>query len=168
MSLLDFVKTSGRASKGRAGQGAAALSSLAKREDATAVVEFAMVLPVMVFLLSGIVDFGALIVQSMQVSTAAQAGARYAQINGWNATGISSAVTGATNLSGVSATPTPASETACVSGASIVVTSGSTCGATASGTYITVSAQAAFTPVTSLWKSVLPAKVSSQAMVRIS
>lgn len=48
-----------------------------KRESGQAMVEFALILPVFILILLGIVEFGAYLTQSLSVTSAAREGARY-------------------------------------------------------------------------------------------
>jgi Flp pilus assembly protein TadG len=131
-------------------------------------VEFALLLPLLVTLVVGIIDYAQLAYQSMEVAAAAQAGADYALHNGYNASGIQGAVTAATGLT-VTATPAPQLATACVSGGAIVATAASTCASGgAPGSYVTVAAQATFTPILAWASFGMPSTLSAQAMVRIS
>ena len=133
-----------------------------------AAVEFALVAPVLLLLVAGLIDGSRLIVQTMQVKAAAQAGADYARKNGWNAAGISNAVTSATSIT-VSATPAPAQATACVSGMTIAAAGGGTCAAGgAPGAFITVSAQAPFAPIMPWPGLSQPTTVAAQAVVRLN
>ena len=50
---------------------------LLKREDGTALVEFAVVLPVLVFLLVGMMEFGLLLYNQQVITNASREGARY-------------------------------------------------------------------------------------------
>lgn len=103
-------------------------------------VEFAFVLPILAYLFVGAADLGLGIYREMQVKQAAQVGAEYAVVNGFNAGAISQAVTNATSYSGVAANPAPTSFCGCVSNNAIVT---SACGSTCSdgnmaGTYTSV------------------------------
>jgi Flp pilus assembly protein TadG len=136
--------------------------------DGAAGVEFALMLPALVLFVIGIVDVGALTYEQTEVSAAAHAGAQYAIRNGSGAslTNIASAVTGATPFT-VLATPAPQQVKACVSGSSLVVTTGTTCaGGGTPGTYIQVNAQATYTPLISFGTLSMPTALSAQAMVR--
>jgi Flp pilus assembly protein TadG len=140
---------------------------IAKDRNGAAGVEFALALPVLVLLLIGTFDYGALAFQTMQVSEAAQAGADYALHNGWNSTAIQTAVTSATGLS-VTASPTPTLSSACLSGNTLVVTTGSSCtGGGTPGGYVFVYAQTTFTPLIAWSALTLPSTISAQAVVRI-
>jgi Flp pilus assembly protein TadG len=110
-------------------------------------IEFALVVPILSTLAIGMLDFGLGMWHQMQVGNAARAGAQYAHAHGWNSTAIQSAVTSATPLSGVTATPAPAQVCGCPSTSSGVTAA--TCGTTCSNGelapyYITVGAQASY------------------------
>lgn len=85
------------------------LACLARAHGGVSTIEFAIVAPAIALLLIGIIDFGMGLWQEMQVADAAQAGASYAALNGWNSTAsqIETAVTSATSLSGLQASPAP-------------------------------------------------------------
>jgi len=140
--------------------------ALADRGGAAGV-EFALMLPMMVLFVVGIVDVGALTYEQTEVSAAAHAGAQYAIRNGAaSLTNIASAVTSATPMT-VQATPAPQQVKACVSGSSLVVTAATTCaGGGTPGTYIQVNAQATYTPLVTWGTLTLPTTLSAQAMVR--
>jgi Flp pilus assembly protein TadG len=136
------------------------------RRGGTAV-EFALTAPVLILLLAGLIDGSRLIVATMQVKAAAQAGADYARANGFDATSITSAVLAGTSLA-VNATPAPSQETACVSGTTITVTNQSTCpGGGVSGSYAVVSAQAPFSAIMPWPGLSSPSTVSAQSIVRL-
>ena len=135
----------------------------------TSAVEFAIALPFLVGILIPMVDLGMGLYTQMQVETAAQAGAEYALLHGWASDQISSAVTNATSLSGVSASPAPTESYGCPNGTTIVSASqGSTCtnGQTA-GTYVTVNAQVTYTPLMSYAAIGSSFTLSSTSVVRI-
>lgn len=121
------------------------------REGVTTI-EFALVAPILALLIVGILDFGIGLWRQMQVATAAQAGAAYASTNGWNATatGIANAVTGATGLGSITATPAPAWACGCPNATSGIawVACGSTCpDGSQSAHYVTIGAQAAYSTI---------------------
>jgi Flp pilus assembly protein TadG len=143
------------------------LERLRADQRGAAAVEFAMLLPVLLLMLAGLIDVTRLISHTMQVKAAAQAGADFAQVRGWKPTEIAAAVTGATQLA-VSATPAPTMAAACVSGQSIVATAAATCSAGGPpGRFVTVAAQAAFRPLIPWPKILMPGAIKAQAMVRI-
>jgi hypothetical protein len=97
-------------------------SSPTRSASGLAAIEFALVLPFLVLLVSFIVDVGGAFYARAQVQNAAQIGARYAQENGWNSAGIVAAVTSATDLLGIAATPAPQLVCGCPGGAAIQIT----------------------------------------------
>ncbi|MBV8594207.1 MAG: pilus assembly protein [Caulobacteraceae bacterium] len=132
-----------------------------------AAVEFALLAPPLALMLFGMVDFGGAMYQSMEVAAAAHAGADYALHNGWSSSGVQSAITSATPLS-VTASPAPVLSNGCVSGGVVVLQSGATCsGGGAAGSYVVAYAQINLTTIASWPAFVLPATLSSQAIVRI-
>jgi Flp pilus assembly protein TadG len=119
----------------------------------TSAVEFALVLPILVGMLVPTADLGLGFYAQMRVQNAAQAGAQYAIVHGWNngasVAAIENAVTSATALASIQASPVPTQACGCASGTSIApIDCSSTCpsGATP-GSYVTVKAQAPYTPL---------------------
>jgi Flp pilus assembly protein TadG len=114
-----------------------------------AAVEFGFMIPLFGLMLISVTDIGLSVYRKMQVEGAAQVGARYAMVNGFDASAISTAVTSASNATAITATPSPVKFCGCSTGSSIsAVACGTTCpgGATA-GTYTTVSAQAKYSTI---------------------
>ena len=132
-------------------------------------VEFALAAPLLATILTLLVDFGFGFYEKMQVEDAAQAGAQYALLNGWNSTAIQNAVTSATTLSGLTATPAPTQSCGCPNGTAIAAaTCGSTCSnGLSAGTYVTVNAQATYTPLISYPVMGSTVTLSAQSMARI-
>lgn len=134
----------------------------------TAAIEFGIFAAVLGLVLTSITDVGLAVYRKMQVENAAQAGAQYAMLHGFNSSAIQSAVSNATASTTISA-PTPAQFCGCP-GASGVTTAtcGSTCssGSTA-GTYTTVYAQASYETI--LNYQIVPQSytVTSQATTRL-
>jgi Flp pilus assembly protein TadG len=144
------------------------LAGLSKDRRGAAAVEFALIAPILLLLMAGLVDGSRYIVQAMQVNAAAQAGADFAVRNGWNAAGITTAVTTATPLA-VTASPAPTQGAGCAVGTAVQAAVGGSCpnGGGAPGNFVLVSAQKAFTPIMP-WPG-LPRQptLSAQARVRI-
>jgi Flp pilus assembly protein TadG len=114
--------------------------------DGIAATEFAMFAPMLVLGMIGVADLGMGVYRKMQVQNAAQAGAAYAMVNGFNASSITSSVLNATSFTGISAEPAPTWFCACPSS---VGTTGASCNSTcadgtAAGVYVTVSAQGTY------------------------
>jgi uncharacterized membrane protein len=119
---------------------------LRKDSRGVAAIELAIVAPVLVLLLLCCVDLGIGIFRKMQVQNAAQAGAQYAAINGFDAKGISNAVVSATAASAVAASPEPSRFCGCPTVSRInVATCNSSCsGGGMAGNYVKVSAQSIY------------------------
>src|SRR5712691_1012613 len=143
------TRTGGRTCTTTLRRWAGRLAFLARAEHGNAAIEFALATPILLGLLVPVADLGIAFTQQIQVQQAAQAGAQYALLHGAsNLNNISSAVTAATNLPGVSAAPAPSQSCGCPTGTAIASAAcASTCtnGETA-GTYVFVNAQSAYNP----------------------
>ena len=149
--------------------GSSIIFALLRRRGGNTAIEFAMIAPVLAGMLVGMTDLGVGIYENMEVRNAAQAGAQYAVAKGWDSTAIQNAVTGSSSMSGISASPAPAQSCGCASGTTIAAAAcGSACpgGATA-GTYVTVNAQAQYTPLFAYPGLPSPMTLSAQSTVRI-
>ncbi|MDN4985206.1 MULTISPECIES: TadE/TadG family type IV pilus assembly protein [unclassified Bradyrhizobium] len=115
-------------------------------ERGVAAIEFGIMIPILSLMVVSVTDIGLAVFRKMQVEDAAQAGAQYAIIHGFDASGISSAVTSATNSTAVTASPGPVKFYGCPTGTGVsVVSAGTVCtGGAQAGTYATVSAQATY------------------------
>jgi Flp pilus assembly protein TadG len=138
-------------------------------DHAVAAVEFAVGATLLTALLIPLVDLGMGFYQKMQVQDAAQAGAQYALAHGWNSTAIENAVTSASTLASINASPAPARSCGCPQGTSVT---SSTCGGTCAGgqsvgTYVTVGAQAVYTPLIPYPVIGQSLTLTAQAVVRI-
>jgi Flp pilus assembly protein TadG len=125
------------------------LRRLVRCDSGNSAIEFGLAAPILIGLLVPVADLGIAFAEQIQVQQAAQAGAQYALLHGYDNAAISSAVTNGTTLSAVSATPAPSQSCGCPTGTAITTAScGSTCanGETA-GSYVWVNAQAAHTPL---------------------
>lgn len=142
-------------------------------QNGTAAIEFALLAPFLLILLTGIVELGLGVFQAMQVQAAAEAGALYAAKHGSSdLTAISSAVTNATGTSGITASPAPQVFCGCPTTTGIT-SQGSNCSTncangTLPGTYVTVSATITrselLTPYISLG---LPSTFTGSSVVRV-
>lgn len=121
------------------------VSALRDATGGTAV-EFSLLLPILVYFGIGVIDGGAAIYRQMQVQQAAQIGAEYAVINGFDSNLMSQAVVNGSSFSGVAASPAPSKFYGCVS-SSVIVTKvfGDVCSdGSVAGTYVSVSASATY------------------------
>ncbi len=134
-----------------------------------AAVEFALIGGMLALLLVVGTDLGFVAFSDMQVETAAQSGAEYAAVHGFNATSISTAVTAATSASGISASPQPTSFCGCASGATVsTATCGSVCSdGTSAGTYVQVTATRSYSTLLSYPTLPRTFQQTSVATVRI-
>ena len=143
--------------------------ALLRRKAGNAAVEFALIAPILAAMLVAMTDLGVALYEKMEIRNAAAAGAQYAIAKGWNSTAIQNAVTNATGMSGVSASPVPVQSCGCASGTTITAAAcGSVCagGATA-GTYVTVNAQVQYATLFSYSGLPNPMTLSAQSTVRI-
>ena len=122
--------------------------------DATGVsaAEFAIAAPILLGLLVPVGDLGIAFSTQLQVEQAVQAGAQYAATHPWNnnsSNDIAAAVTSASGLAGLAASPMPQQVCGCSTGTAITtVTCGGTCpDGDPAGYYAVVSAQYRYTPV---------------------
>ncbi len=151
-----------------------------------AMIEFAVVMPILVLLLLPMVDLGMGFYSKTQAMTAAQAGAQYAFVHGWSGTNgnsqtaILAAVSSATALSGIQALPAPVLACGCADGTTITYSSpgGSftqnSCATLATcansqkpGAYVTVSTQVDYTPLFGFWILGATSTLSASSTVRI-
>jgi Flp pilus assembly protein TadG len=143
----------------------------ALRGDKTgaAAVEFALIAPFLGGALVAMVDLGFGFYENMEVENAAQAGAQYAIVQGWNPSAVANAVTSASSLAAISATPAPTETCGCASGGTITATDcTSLCpNGAAPGTYVTVNAQAQYSTIFSYPFISSPMTLSAQATVRL-
>lgn len=144
-------------------------SRAAKDTGGVAAVEFAFMIPIFGLMLISVTDIGLSVYRKMQVTGAAQVGAQYAVVHGFDAIAISAAVSSASKATAVTATPSPTKFCGCLTGVSISTAScGTTCpGGSQAGTYTTVSAQASYSTI--LDYRVVPAtyQYNAQSTVRL-
>lgn len=131
----------------------AVLRRLLRHVGGNVAAEMGIVAILLTTLISGTLEFGMIIFQIMEVNNAAENGAAYAAINGFNCPGnpgtpqcIQTAVTSASGLQNVAATPAPSTFCGCPATSGIAAAS---CSATCSngdqaGIYVTVNAQYSF------------------------
>jgi Flp pilus assembly protein TadG len=128
--------------------------SLARAEDGVSTIEFAAVATFLCLLLMGVFDFGLAFWEQMELANAASGGADYVMANGYTSSdAVSSAVTSATNLSGVTPNSTPVCGCPTSTGVKSVSGTYPTCGTSCSGVtggsgtsvpYVTVTASVSY------------------------
>jgi len=96
----------------------------------SAAIELAIVAPLLLTLLGGVLDVGFGLQEAMLAQNAAEAGALYAATHGWDAAGIEAAIVAAAPDSGIAATPPPSRFCGCATANGIRETA---CGARCSG-----------------------------------
>jgi Flp pilus assembly protein TadG len=120
------------------------LRRLCHRTDGGAAVEFGFVFPLFLILLMGIAEYGLAMFQMMNVSNAAQVGAQYAMLNGYdpnNPNAIANAVNAASGIPAGSVSVTEVF--GCANGASI-----GACGSGVTpGGYVKVTVSQPYSPV---------------------
>ena len=131
-----------------------------------AAVEFALAMTLIIVLLLPVIDLGMAFYQKLEVEAAAQAGAHYGAISGWNSTAIQNAITTATTLP-MTASPAPTESCGCPTGTTITAAScGTSCAnGQNAGTYITANAQSTYTPIVPY--SLLGSSVTLQATATV-
>ncbi len=131
---------------GRFGGLAGCIRAAARDSRGVAAIEFGIMVPLLSLMVVSVTDIGLAVYRKMQVENAAQAGAQYAIIHGFDTTGISSAVTSATNSTAITASPGPVQFYGCPTSTGVsVVSAGTICtGGAQAGSYTTVSAQATY------------------------
>jgi Flp pilus assembly protein TadG len=141
---------------------------LLRSRRGTVAVEFGLLLPVLSAMVVAVTDLSLGFSRKMAVQEAAEAGAQYAAVHGWSSGGVTSAITSATSLSGITATPAPTATCGCASGTSIVAaTCGTTCtGGRPAGTYVTSSAQYTYSMILSYPGLSNPLTLSASTTVR--
>jgi Flp pilus assembly protein TadG len=151
---------------------AGCVAGLMRASGGSSAVEFALAAPVLLGLLVPVVDLGMAFSQQIKVQQSAQAGAQYATTHPWtstSATAIANAVTAASTLTSLTASPAPSQSCGCPTGTAIA---SAACATTCSngqpaGYYVTINAQAPYTP--QLPYSVLGSSVTltAQSTVRV-
>lgn len=136
-------------------------------QSGTAAIEMGIFAPFLIIMIVGTVELGYAAFQATQVYGAVEAGALYAIMNGYNSTGIATAVTSASSVTGLAATPAPSQYCGCPSGTGITAaTCGATCaGGNTAGQYIQINAT--LPRQSFLTNSLgLPASLTATAVVR--
>src|SRR5579863_9060568 len=88
-------------------------AQLWRANDGVGAIEFAFVAGILAVMLLGVLDFGIGFWEKMQVNNAVQAGAEYATKSGYDSANIETAITNATGLGAIQASPAPSQGCGC-------------------------------------------------------
>jgi Flp pilus assembly protein TadG len=142
------------------------LSRLRGCRRATAALEFGIIAPLLLLLLSATVDIGGAMHQTIRLENAARAGAQFAMSFPDDTTGISTATTDA--LGGAAATIVVAQLCACPGGGAAPVNcDGTPCGGAAAGVYRTVTVTTPYAAIVGIGAFVVPNTLTGEAVVRV-
>jgi hypothetical protein len=130
----------------------------------TAAVEFALVIPILFLVLSGLFNFGLVLVRMETLNTAINSGILYALTHSSNMTTVSNKISSATNLSPL--TVTANKFCACSDGSTISCTNTCTGGVQPS-TYVQISASSSVSIVGPNFLIQNPFPISNTATVRV-
>jgi len=131
-------------------------------------VEFAVLATVLILMFVALADLGLGIYQNMQVDSAAQYGAQYALVNGYNSSAITSAVQGSTDLSPLTVTPSTFSGCPATNGVSVQVGGIVPCSdGSAPGTFVQVTVAHTYTTLIPYPGMPSSFSLSSQSTVRL-
>jgi Flp pilus assembly protein TadG len=141
------------------------LRHLFRQSNGGAAVEFGIIFPFFAILILGIVEYGMVMFQIMAVNNAAQIGANYAMLNGYNVTNIQNAVHNATGIAAGNVTATEIC--GCATGTSVTNLGCGPplplCGTLTGGAYVTVKVTLAYSPVA----PGIPSPLTAAAFARV-
>lgn len=125
---------------------------LLNEQQGTVAVDLAMILPILIAMTFGLVDYSSALLQQAQVENAAQRGLQYALARGFDSSAMSNVITRGTGSAVISAAPAPLKFCGCPSGQGIASTACSdVCSdGTRAGTYVSASAAATYVPYIAL------------------
>ena len=102
------------------------IASFSRARDGVAAIEFALLTPVIVVMLTGLISFGFVVYQKMEMTNAAHSGVQLALVDSSNISAIQDAVVASTNLGITTADVNVTEFCECADGSA--VTCGSACG----------------------------------------
>jgi len=145
------------------------IHSLIASRRGNATVEFALILPVAVLLIAGLIEFGIAAYDGTSLEDAARVGAQYAIQKGLDSSGIQTAVTGATKMDPLTLNVTSQQFCECSgSWGTPVDCSTTTCSGNAPlAKFIQVTVAQNYTPVFPFFASMIPSQLHGQATVRV-
>jgi len=127
------------------------LARFRRQTRGAAAIELGIIFPFFAILVLGIIEYGMVMFQLMNVNHAAQVGAQFAQLNGFDVASIQNAVNAATGIGTASVTATQVC--GCANGTAISPTTAcpppqNTCaGGLTAGAYVTVTIRQDYSPV---------------------
>lgn len=131
-------------------------------------IEFAVIAPLLILMFVASADLGLGIYQDMQVDSAAQYGAQYALVNGYDSSAITSAVQGSTDLSPLTVTPSSFAGCPGANGVLPQLAGGLPCSdGSTSGTFVRVLVTHTYTTLIPYPGLPSSFKLSSQSTVRL-
>jgi Flp pilus assembly protein TadG len=139
-----------------------------RRSAGVAAIEFAIMAPLLIVMITCLIELGLATRDSLRAQSAAAAGAYYAMQNGFDVSGITNAVVKGTGAVGMTASPAPTTYCGCPSASAIgTVACNATCtDGIAARQYALVSASIARTTVLNANLG-LPATITRYAIVRL-
>ncbi len=135
-----------------------------KATQGNAAIEFALILPVLFLLLSGVVNFGLILANKNQLNGVVSAGMLYAFGNSSIPSAVQNAMTASTNLSPLTVSATTFCE--CMNGSNPGCSNTCPDGSTV-GTYVTVTAQSQVTLIALDFILPSPFVTSAQGTIRV-
>ena len=141
--------------------------SLARDNRGNAAVEFALMMPLLLLLLSGLIDFGRAFFTSMELENSARAGAQYAFVNGADDLGtIENVVYGASSVAPEDLTVNATSYCGCPDG-TVQPCTGGDCGGFEPGTFVSIVAQTSYIPLFPFHDADRPVTLTGTAQIRV-
>lgn len=138
--------------------------NLLKRNEGTAAVEFALIVPMLFLVLSGIFNFGLICIKQNQLTSVINAGMLYAIKNNSSMTNIQTQMTSATNMSPLTVSATQF----CGCSDGTTVSCSSACGGSASkATYVNVTASSTVTLYALNFVLTNPFPISLTGIIRV-
>ncbi|GIX10925.1 TadE/TadG family type IV pilus assembly protein [Elioraea sp.] len=132
-----------------------------------AAAEFAVIAPVMVLLLAGLVDLAGALQQTIRLESAARAGAQYAMSFPSDTAGITAATTSALGSADGTVSVVPAYCACPGGGTGVVACEGTPCNGAPSAVYVEISVTRAYTAIIGIGGFVLPSTLSGTAVARL-
>jgi Flp pilus assembly protein TadG len=141
------------------------IMSYLKRKNGTAAVEFALIVPMLFFVLSGIFNFGLILIKKEKLNSVINAGMLYAIQSNSSLPNIQTQMTSATNINPL--TISTNQFCACSDGSTVVCTAKCT-GNVTPGTYINMTASSKVSLVAPDFIISNPYSISATATIRIN